>query len=97
VVILTVAVEELDRALLELRARPLRPGLEGALDCLAAPHVAQRDADLGRTAAHLDVVVIEDLPKLPIELDGHALAQFSGADHVVLGSWGAPILAATMR
>jgi hypothetical protein len=42
-------------------------------------------------------VVIEDLPELPIELDGHALAQFSGADHVVAELLGAPILPATMR
>jgi hypothetical protein len=34
------------------------------------------------------VVIVEDLPELPIELDGDALAQFSGADHVVGGLQG---------
>ena len=73
VVVVAVAVQELDRPLLHRRARPLRPGLERALDGLAALDVAQRDADLGRAAAHLDVVVVEDLPELAVELDGDAL------------------------
>jgi hypothetical protein len=35
------------------------------------------------------VVVVEDLPELAVELDGDALAQFAGADHVVRGLlWG---------
>ena len=72
--VVAVAVQELDGPLLHRGARPLRPGLERALDGLAALDVAQRDADLGRAAAHLDVVVVEDLPELAVELDGDALA-----------------------
>ena len=87
VVVVAVAVEELDGALLHRRARPARPGLERALDRLAALDVAQRDAHLGRAAAHLDVVVVEDLPELAVELDGDALLEFAGADHVGGGSW----------
>ena len=59
-------------------------GLEAALDGLAALDVAQLDPDLGRAAAHLDVVVVEDLPELAVELDGDALAQVAGGDH---GRW----------
>jgi hypothetical protein len=40
-----------------------------------------------RASAHLDVVVVEDLPELAVELDGDSLAQVAGADHVVVGSW----------
>ena len=86
--IAVVAVEELDRPLLHGGARPFRPGLERALDGLAALDVAQGDADLRRSSTHLDVVVIEDLPELAVELDGDALLEFAGADHVVVDSWG---------
>jgi hypothetical protein len=68
-------------------ARPLRASLERALDRLATLDVAQGDPNLRGAATHLDVVVVEDLPELAIELDGHALAQFSGADHLEVGSW----------
>ena len=78
------------RALLELGARPLGAGLERALDRLAAFHVAQRDAHLGGPATHLDVVVVEDLPELAVELDGHPFSQVSGADHLRVGSLGRP-------
>ena len=87
VVLVAVAVQELDRPLLHRGPRPLRPGLERALHGLAALDVAQRDPHLGRAATHLDVVVVEDLPELAVELDGDALLQFAGADHRV-GSWG---------
>jgi hypothetical protein len=33
------------------------------------------------------VVVVENLPELAVELDGDALAEVAGADHVVMGSW----------
>ena len=81
--VVAVAVQELDGPLLHRRARPLRAGLERALDRLAALDVAQRDADLGRASTHLDVVVVEDLPELAVELDGDALLEFTGADHGV--------------
>jgi hypothetical protein len=83
VVLVAVAVEELDGPLLHRCARPLRPGLERALHGLAAFDIAKRDAHLRRAAAHLDVVVVEDLPELAVELDGDALLQFAGADHRV--------------
>ena len=79
--VLAVAVEELHGPLLEDGARPLLAGLEGTLDGLAALDVAQLDAHLGGASAHLDVVVVEDLPELAVELDGDALAQVSGRDH----------------
>src|SRR5439155_20732335 len=92
-----VAVEELDRAPFHRSARPFGSGLEGPLDRLAALDVAQRDADLGRAAAHLDVVVVEDLPEVAVELDGDALAQFAGADHVGWGILGRMASRATRR
>ena len=42
----------------------------------------KRDPDLGGAAAHLDVVIVEDLPELAVEFDGDALLEFTGADHV---------------
>src|SRR5262249_48594030 len=85
-----VAVQELDRTLLEERAGPLLTRLERAFDRLPAPDVAQLDSDLGRAATHLDVVVVEDLPELAIELDGHAFLEVSGGDHAdtLLGAGG---------
>ena len=79
--VVAVPVEELDGALLEDGAGPLLAGLEAALDRLAATDVAQLDLHLGRAAAHLDVVVVEDLPELAVELDGDALLQVAGRDH----------------
>ena len=81
-IVAAVPVEELDGPLLHRCPRPLRTGLERALDRLAALDVTERDPDLGRAAAHLDVVVVEDLPELAVELDGDALLEFAGADHV---------------
>src|SRR5439155_5718967 len=76
-----VTVEVLDGPLVEPRAGPPLASLEGPLDGLALLHVAQLDAHLGRPAAHLDVVEVEDLPELPIELDSRPLFQVSGRDH----------------
>src|SRR5262249_46492067 len=81
VVVVAVAIEELDRPLLHRGTWPLRSGLERALHGLAALDVPEGDPDLGRAAAHLDVVVVEDLPGLTVELDGGPLLQFAGADH----------------
>ena len=47
--------------------------------------------DLGRAAAHLDVVVVEDLPELAVELDGDALLQVAGRDHGCSRSLGAGV------
>ena len=72
---------DIDVPSFKLSAGPLAASLERALHGLAALDVAQRDSNLGRAATHLDVVVVEDLPEVAIELDGHALAQLAGADH----------------
>ena len=57
------------------------PGLAGSLDGLPALDVAERDPDLGRATADLEVVVIEDLPQLVVELDDEPLFQVSGRNH----------------
>jgi hypothetical protein len=36
-------------------------------------------------------VIVEDLPELAVELDGDALPEFAGADHVGVGSVGGPV------
>src|SRR4029079_12832161 len=87
VIVGAVAIEELDRALLHRRARPLRASLERSLHCLTALDVPEGDPDLGAAAAHLDVVVVEDLPELAVELDGDPLPQFAGTDHALADSW----------
>ena len=66
--------------------------LGATLDGLAALDVPELDPDLGRAAAHLDVVVVQDLPELAIELDGDTLAQLTCRDHrswILLGVVGA--------
>src|SRR5581483_9582103 len=84
--LVAVAVEELDRAMLELGPRPAFAGLERPLDDRALLHVPELDPDLGRTTAHLDVVVVEDLPEVAVELDDDALPQLAGGDHGSLDS-----------
>ena len=85
--VVAVAIQELDRAAVDLRARPALARLERLLDGAALLDVAQLDPDLGRAAAHLDVVVVEDLPQVAIKLDDDALAQLAGADHGVVLRW----------
>ena len=85
--VVAVAVQELDRAAVDLGPRPALARLERLLDRAALLDVAQLDPDLGRAAAHLDVVVVEDLPEVAVKLDDDALAQLAGADHGV----GAPV------
>ena len=45
-------------------------------------------AQLGGAATHLDVVVVEDLPEVAVELDGDALPEFAGTDHVGMAPGG---------
>jgi hypothetical protein len=73
----------------DLGARPLLTGLERLLDRAALLDVAQLDADLCGPAAHLDVVVVEDLPQVAVKLDDDAFAQLAGADHGWVCSGGA--------
>src|SRR5262249_11367628 len=85
--VVAVAVQELHGPPVDLGPRPAVAGLERLLDRAALLDVAQLDPDLGRAAADLDVVVVEDLPEVPIELDDDALAQLAGADHAVVLRW----------
>src|SRR4051812_6508558 len=68
---------------LEEGALELRRRLEGAVDGVAAPHVAELQPHLGAAASDLVVLVADDGVQLAVQLDRNASLQLSGIDHLL--------------
>jgi hypothetical protein len=77
-----VLVHVLDGPVIETCTLEPIAGLEGSLDEIALPHVAQLHAHLGAAATELDVLELDDLIERAVELDGHAAFDLTRTDHV---------------
>ena len=75
-------IHELHVAVIEASAGEPVAGLEGLLNEVPAPHIAELHPDLRAAPPHLDVLELDDLIERSVELDGHAALDLTCTHHM---------------